>query len=64
VKTLNWEKPRGGGEESTTIRRLQALQEWFVRISVLGLIERKENPKVTPPLVRGEGMFMLAYLCA
>jgi len=57
VETLNQEKPQGGGE-STIIHRLQKLQELFVRVSVLSLIGRKEDPKVLPP-AGGEGIFML-----
>ena len=43
VKTFNWKKSRGGGGESTIIRRLHELQRLFVKVSVLGLIRRKEE---------------------
>ena len=47
MKTLNWEKSQRGEGEFTIICRLQELQELFAKVSVLGLIERREDPIVS-----------------
>jgi len=54
VETLNRKNPWGGGEST----HVTALQELFIRVSVLGLIGKRGDQKDLP-LNGGEGIFIL-----